>query len=289
MTANVLSQSSQVPTTDAVFLDSIQFTAAIGSDCWRRPKPQPVLASVYLYLHSSFLDACGTSDDVKDSVHYGHLAKAVSAIVGERERTDTPYTGVHALIQDITRVAFELAEQNAIAVRVVVDLPKQILLASGFSVDVTTPRAKAGEGGCGDRNFPASATICVRDLVLPVLIGVNPPERLARQRVITNITFYERPCTTSESTSKATVSQPQANEVDYTMVLQLLYEFINSTSYLTLEKLVLELIRACFRMTSPQVDAVTVRCEKPSAISFAHASGVQITRRREEVNIASET
>ncbi|KAI6030113.1 tetrahydrobiopterin biosynthesis enzymes-like protein [Pisolithus marmoratus] len=282
MSATILSQS-EVPATDVVFLDSIQFTTAIGSDCWRRPKPQPVLASVYLYLQSSFLDACGASDDVKDSVHYGHLAKAVSAIVGERERTKTPYAGVHALILDITRVAFELAEQDAIAVRVVIGLPKQILLASGFSVDVTTPRAIGGEGS--GQVFPASATISVKDLVLPVLIGVNPPERLARQRVITNITFYERP---SEFASRSTVSQSQASEVDYTTIVQLLYEFINSTSYLTLEKLVLELVHACFRMTSPQVHAVTIRCEKPSAISFAHTSGVQMTRRREEVDLSPE-
>lgn len=283
---NILSQP-EVPATDVVFLDSIQFTTAIGSDCWRRPKPQSVLASVYLYLQSSFLDSCGTSDDVKDSVHYGHLAKAVSAIVGERERTKKPYAGVHALVQDVTQAAFELAEERAVAVRVVIDLPKQILLASGFSVDVTTPRAKAGESG--QASFP-SATICVKDLVLPVLIGVNPPERLARQRVVTNITFYERTCTTSDSTSTPTVStQSQASEVDYTTIVQLLYEWINSTSYLTLEKLVLKLVRACFRMTSPQVDAVTVRCEKPSAISFAHVSGVQMTRRREEVDLTPET
>ncbi|KIK25130.1 hypothetical protein PISMIDRAFT_9729, partial [Pisolithus microcarpus 441] len=141
----------------------------------------------------------------------------------------------------------------------------------------------------GQASFP-SATICVKDLVLPVLIGVNPPERLARQRVVTNITFYERTCTTSDSTSTPTVStQSQASEVDYTTIVQLLYEWINSTSYLTLEKLVLELVRACFRMTSPQVDAVTVRCEKPSAISFAHVSGVQMTRRREEVDLTPET
>ncbi|KAI6106325.1 tetrahydrobiopterin biosynthesis enzymes-like protein [Pisolithus croceorrhizus] len=278
MTATILSQP-EVPATDVVFLDSIQFTTTIGSDCWRRPKPQPVLTSVYLYLQSSFLDACGTSDDVKDSVHYGHLAKAVSAIVGERERTKKPYAGVHALIQDVTQAAFELAGESAVAVRVVIDLPKQILLASGFSVDVTTPRAKA------DPAF-TPASICVKDLVLPVLIGVNPPERLTRQRVVTNITFYERPCTISESSS---ISQPQTSEVDYTTIVQLLYEWINSTSYLTLEKLVLELVCACFRMTSPQVDAVTVRCEKPNAISFAHVSGVQMTRRREQVNLTSET
>ncbi|KAI6107061.1 tetrahydrobiopterin biosynthesis enzymes-like protein [Pisolithus croceorrhizus] len=280
MTATILSQP-EVPATDVVFLDSIQFTTTIGSDCWRRPKPQPVLASVYLYLQSSFLDACGTSDDVKDSVHYGHLAKAVSAIIGERERTKKPYAGVHALIQDVTQAAFELAEESAVAVRVVIDLPKQILLASGFSVDMTTPRAEAGLGVGGQVSF-APASVCVKDLVLPVLIGVNPPERLARQRVVTNITFYERPCTISESSS---VSQPQISEVDYTTIVQLLYEWINSTSYLTLEKLVLELVRACFRMTSPQVDAVTVRCEKPNAISFAHVSGVQMTRRREQVNL----
>jgi len=209
--------------TDTVFVDSIQLTAAVGIDCWGRPKPQQVLASVYLHLKPSFLDACGKSDDVADSVHYGHLAKAVSAVVDEKARSGVHYFGVHALIEDVTRVAFELAGESADAVRVVVDLPKQILLASGFSVEVTTSKVgesevdKAGETASGLVGPPA--IVRVKGLVLPVLIGVNPPERLARQRVITNIMFSERASYTS-----SVLPGPPQSKIDYPDIVQCLYQ-----------------------------------------------------------------
>ena len=284
--------------TDIVFLDSIQLTTTVGADCWGKPKAQQVLASVYLHLKPSFLDACGTSDDVTDSVHYGHLAKAVSALVSEKTRSGVHYSNVHALIEDVTRAAFELAGESAVAVRVVVDLPKQILLASGFSVEVTTPRA--AKAGISEADNPAAfpTIVRVKDLDLPVLIGVNPPERLARQRVITNITFSER---LPSYTSSAFDSLSEA--IDYPKIVQHLYEvcsfryhhrthayitvlqLINVSSYLTLEKLVLELCRACLRATPSRIDAVTIRCEKPSAIAFARVSGVEMTRTREAVGL----
>ena len=212
--------------TDTVFVDSVQLTAAVSTDCWGRPKPQQVLASVYLHLNPFFLDACGTSDDVTDSVHYGHLAKAVSAVVDEKTRSGVHYVGVHALIEDVTRVAFELAGESADAVRVVVDLPKQILLASGFSVEVTTSKVgesnasiadKAGETASGLVGPPA--IVRVKGLVLPVLIGVNPPERLARQRVITNIMFSERASYTS-----SVLPGLRQSEIDYPEIVQCLYQ-----------------------------------------------------------------
>ena len=207
-------------TTDLVFLDYIQLTTAIGKDCWGKPKSQQVFASVYLHLKPSFLDVCGTSDDVTDSVHYGHLAKAVSALVGEKTRSGVHYSGARALIEDVTKAAFELAGERADAVRVVVDLPKQVLLASGFSVEVTTSRTV--EAGTSEADVPAAfptAIVRIKDLDLPVLIGVNPPERLARQRVITNITFSERSYPYTNS-----VSEPRPVEIDYPAIMQHLYE-----------------------------------------------------------------
>ena len=213
-------------TTDTVFVDSIQLTAAVSTDCWGRPKPQQVLASVYLHLKPSFLDACGTSDDVTDSVHYGHLTKAVSALIDEKARSGVHYVDVHALIADVTRAAFELAGESVDAVRVVVDLPKQILLASGFSVEVTTPKmgesnpSEADNAGETASGVVAPTTIVrVKDLVLPVLIGVNPPERLARQRVITNIMFSERPPYVGSA-----LPESRPSEIDYPEIVQRLYE-----------------------------------------------------------------
>ncbi|KAG6890198.1 hypothetical protein C0992_002855 [Termitomyces sp. T32_za158] len=162
--------------TDVVFVDTLHLSADVGPDCWGKSRPQPVQVSVYLHLQPSFLDVSGKSDNVLDSVHYGHLSKAISSKVG-----GSSFRGVDSLVSAVSQEAYTLAGPAAQQVRVVVDLPKQILLAENFSVDITTSASST------------SRSVFIRDLVLPVIIGVNPPERETKQRVITNIAFHERP------------------------------------------------------------------------------------------------
>jgi len=57
-----------------------------------------------------------------------------------------------------------------------------------------------------------------------------------------------------------------------------LLQLIDTSSYLTLEKLVLELSRAWSLLP---LLTLTVRCENPSGVAFAHVSGVEMTRKRE--------
>ncbi|KIK93312.1 hypothetical protein PAXRUDRAFT_829093 [Paxillus rubicundulus Ve08.2h10] len=240
---------------DVVFVDTLQLSATIGKDCWGRVRDQAVLLSIYLHLTPAFLDAPARTDNVGDSVHYGHLTKAVSSRVAKRKGS---YPDVHALVDDATEVAFELAGAPADAIRVVVQLPKQILLADGFDVEVTTPKGGAARDG--------RTVVRVKGLVLPVLIGVNPPERLAKQRVLTNITFFER--------------AGVGSVVDYPEIVKKMSAEIDKTDFETLEKFVLEIVRTgC--LASEAIDGVTVRCQKPSALSFAQSSGVEITRRRD--------
>lgn len=54
---------------------------------------------------------------------------------------------------------------------------------------------------------------------------------------------------------------------------------MSASSYLTLEKFVMEVIRVTL-FFSETVDIVTVTAEKPSALAFAQAAGVQMTRSR---------
>ncbi|KAG2131901.1 hypothetical protein BD769DRAFT_1450172 [Suillus cothurnatus] len=115
--------------------------------------------------------------NAKDSIHYGHLTKAISTL-------SVSYTDVRALVHEDTQKRFALVGENVDVVRVVVGLPRQISLANNFEVEVITPR--------GQNSLQKAARVSVKDLVIPVLIGINPPERLAKQKVITNIMFYEK-------------------------------------------------------------------------------------------------
>jgi len=141
---------------------------------------------------------------------------------------------------------------------VVLGVPKMVLLASGFSVDVTTAR--------GVPNVVTEKKVLVEDIIAPVLIGVNPPERKSKQRVIVNITFYEK--------------LEAGPAVNYREIVSKVVKEIEATSYLTLEKFVMDIVRSSC-LASDKIEAVTARAQKPSALTFAESSGVEITRRRD--------
>jgi len=57
----------------------------------------------------------------------------------------------------------------------------------------------------------------------------------------------------------------------------MLQKDMEASSYLTLEKFVMQIVRAAC-LEHKTVKAVTARAQKPSALSFAQSSGVEITR-----------
>ncbi|KAG6916073.1 hypothetical protein DXG01_008547 [Tephrocybe rancida] len=260
--------------TDVVFVDTLHLSANIGPDCWGKTRPQPVEVSVYLHLTPSFLNAPGASDDVLDSVHYGHLSKAISSKIA-----GYAFTGVEKLVEAVNVEAAALAGPAVEEVRVVVNLPKQVLLAEGFLVDTMTSM----------KDKTTSRNVKIQNLVLPVLIGVNPPEREAKQRVITNIVFHERPGMSADPrplvdypavvTEIVKVRQLCTTCYQGFLYLRIGWKGIDASAYLTLEKFVMKIVRtAC--LASEEIESVTVRSQKPSALSFANTSGVEITRRR---------
>jgi FolB domain-containing protein len=167
--------------TDIVFINALQLSVDVGPDCWGRPRAQPVNLTVYLHLRQSYLTTAGRSDDVRDSIHYGHLSKAILRLV--EKKAGSSFGSVQGLIEAVTQEGFAMAGEAAVEVRVVVELPKLIQLAGGFCVDATTPRDTEVS------SIPRKVSIT--ELVLPVIIGVNPPERVAKQLVVTNIDFFE--------------------------------------------------------------------------------------------------
>lgn len=253
--------SNKLPnTTDLVFVETLRVEANLGGDCWGRSRPQPVEVTVYLHLLQLYLQKAGHSDDVLDSVHYGHLVKEVGSLIRAKNESAQPeYDGPDALIKAVTEKAFELAGDAAAEVRVVLKVPKMILLASGFSVDITTVK--------GTPNVVTEKKVIVEDIIAPVLIGVNPPERENKQRVVVNIVFYEK-------------LGADKSSVQYREIISNIVKEFEATSYLTLEKFVMGIVRSSC-LASDRIEAVTARAQKPSAISFAQSSGVEITRKRD--------
>ncbi|KAG2344828.1 hypothetical protein BDR05DRAFT_881420 [Suillus weaverae] len=90
--------------------------------------------------------------------------------------------------------------------------------------------------------------------------------RLAKQNVITNITFYEK-CGMHQMHYLQSSNRYQRQEIKH-------------TAYLALEKFVLHIIRSSC-LASDAIEAATTRSQKPSALSFARSSGVEMTRYRD--------
>jgi FolB domain-containing protein len=265
---------------DVIFVDSLHVSANIGPDCWDRNRSQPIYISVYLHLKESYLDRAGASDNVLDSIDYSDLTKKVSNFITAKSESETPnFNGPDELIQAVTELAFNLAGEAAAAVRVILGAPKMILLAAEFSVDITTTLMKDQPKS----TIIASKRVLIKDLVLPVIIGVNPAERKSKQRVKVNLIFHENSSSLAVVNYQQVVAQLcQASLASWNQCPHLnfrLKQEIDSSSYLTLEAFVMQVLKTSC-MCSDRIEAVTARAQKPSALSFAESSGVEITRKR---------
>lgn len=166
--------------TDIVSINSFQVSANIGCDWWGRVRHQPISISVYLHLKWTYLQKAGESDDVRDSVHYGHLCKSLEKLV---RPTEAKFDGLHGLAAEVTNAAFDLAGDAVEKVRVVVEAPKLCLMADGVTLESTSSRSMEAH--------PPEICVSVKGLNLAAIIGVNPPERVSKQRIIVDISFFE--------------------------------------------------------------------------------------------------
>ncbi|OCH88512.1 hypothetical protein OBBRIDRAFT_86022 [Obba rivulosa] len=244
---------------DVVYLSSLSVSANIGPDWWGRARAQPLSISVSIHLQDTALNAAAADDDVTASVHYGHLCKDVLALA---EKPGAAWRSAVELAKDVARLAAQKAAGRAREVRVVVCSAKMVPLAEEYAVEVTVSDL---EGDLVVAMVQRRVKVTVKDLVIPVIIGVNPPEREKKQRVVTDIVVFEK------------VLQPHF--VDYPGLVAKLAQKMEATAYLTLEKFALELVREVC-LASVAVEKVAVRAAKPSALAFADVAGVQICRPR---------
>lgn len=114
-------------------------------------------------------------------------------------------------------------------------------------------------------------TIRIEQLELDCLIGINPWERLTKQRITVDITM-------DVDLSAAGRSDSIRDTVDYRVVAKAVAAEVNSSSYKLVEALAARLAEIC--MTNERVQSVEVTLRKPGAIRNATAVGVTIRRSR---------
>lgn len=121
--------------------------------------------------------------------------------------------------------------------------------------------------------------ILIQDLKLSCIIGINEDERLNQQDIIINIILYadlSGPCKSDDIN----------DTVNYKELKDSLVSMIKNSSYYLIEGLVDQIARLCLEKSL--VEKVTVRIDKPLALTYARAVSVEITRTRDDYSSRDE-
>lgn len=261
---------------DLIAKADCQSKATTGVDSWRRNRPQPILLSIWLKISVAL---AGSTDHLPYSINYGTVARAVSSLV-----ENNTFLSLENLAEKVSQLALSPA-LNGEWVKVVVEKPRALLRADAAGIAITRRKDKDGavvtEGE--DRVF-------VKNLRLVTIIGVNQCEREEKQNVVINLTMHKE----NRSSKPATLdSEEEVNgnkgtrkfdpHYDFRTVAQHVTEYIEASDYKTVEAFVTAIAReACVNCG---ISKITVKAEKPNALTFAECPGVEITRERAFFNL----
>jgi len=115
--------------------------------------------------------------------------------------------------------------------------------------------------------------ILITDLVARGIIGLNDWEREKPQEILINIALFT-------DIRKAGETDDLAYSVNYRTIAKKAMAHAETAGRLTVEALATDIARLC--LEDPGVQKVRVRLEKPGAVRFARAVGVEIERSRED-------
>ncbi|KAI8999820.1 Dihydropteroate synthase-like protein [Gaertneriomyces semiglobifer] len=260
---------------DQITVRKLNVRNIIGVDAWERSKRQPLNIDLTVYedVHAS-----GATDLLSESISYGTVAK-----VAQEFSEKTSYRSVEALASGIARVVVEDCGAKKVTVRV--EKPRALLHAACAGVEITRSKediqALHAVISSGDdkavqyddsRDEAGEDQIFINDLTLNTIIGVNPWEREEKQRVVITMIIHLK-------FKPHTLIGDRVPKVhNYRTITRTVSQYVESTNYKTVEALATSVAKLMIEQC--HVPKVTVRVEKPSAIVFAAAAGVEICRDR---------
>ena len=160
------------PNSDSISLYSLALAPNIGLDHWGRRRPQPVL----LTLHArTCLAPAGCSDNVADSIHYGHLSQAMFDLQAATKTFPSLINFAEAAADAALSPQFAADEVHVLA-----EAPKLLLQAHSLAVELVK-----------SLDHPPQLSVHIKELSLHTIIGVNTPERHHKQLVVTTISFLD--------------------------------------------------------------------------------------------------
>ncbi|KZZ86632.1 serine/threonine-protein kinase psk1 [Ascosphaera apis ARSEF 7405] len=250
---------------DHIALRNITTTLNIQPDPWHRENvPQPALISVKIAYPSQLVQESANHDSVKYSLDYGKLYREISGRLARRSKTEPAH--VHELAWDVVDVCF-LQLSTTVKHQVASDLWTDIKNDATVDVSVHLPKGILRADGGVTYNVVRTASAStfmqkwtIHDMRCYCILGINPHERLEKQRVNISMEFKKE-----EETLQ-----------DLQRMTAALAQTVENSSYQTVEALATHLCdEAIHELKIPEI---TLSVEKPSAISMAGCSIVEITR-----------
>ena len=176
--------SSQRSSIDRVFLHGLTLSAAIGPEAWHRHnRPQPVILDVRM---PTSIELAANTDNVVHTIHYGHLGKAITKLV----QSGKNFESIKIFADEICKTALGPGGGKQV-VELTVTLPKALLLAQSFGIVTQQVRQLQVEDSSVMQLHTESERLFVQGMKLACIIGVNPHERLEKQHVVVDLSFYD--------------------------------------------------------------------------------------------------
>lgn len=263
---------------DVTAVEDICLTAVAGRDAWRRARPQTVSATVRIAVDT---EPAALNDDLALACDYSPLVRAVvNTPLAPFEHPVDLAQAVHTQIA-ASLVASARRGPKIVGVEVVLLMPKAVHLANGGLLVRYASGHLVGDSEKLDcaRTEGAPLTLvaqsaALRGIVLSVIVGVGPFERIQAQAVSVDIDVHG------------------CANVDFNAIVMALSRVAASSashSRLTLETLAREMIIVALRVVRRARlpngvagnGAVSIRLCKPGAVQVARHAVIEITRDQE--------
>ncbi|KAJ3114863.1 trifunctional dihydropteroate synthetase, partial [Physocladia obscura] len=278
---------------DKILLKNLRVDCLVGVDAWERSKHQPLVISAVVYA-----DIAGSVASVGDGLSSAHTVSYgdIQTVIRDFVRVNS-YRTLEALAMGIAHQLYVKCELKALktdaGLSIKIEKPKALLFADSVGIEITRTRQELEEldellsAQNANISTPFDSpfllepydhhagkdSIFIRQLSLSTIIGINPHERIHKQRLIFDITIH------LHLVSSFILVDRIPNVFNFRTMVKKVSEYVESTSFKTLEVLIenvaVVLIGEC---NAPKV---WIRLLKPSAVQFADTCGVEIIRERE--------
>ncbi|MCJ1349533.1 trifunctional dihydropteroate synthetase [Peltigera leucophlebia] len=249
---------------DTIYLHNLELSVVFGPDAWNRPdRPQPIILSLQLQIDNT---SAGNVDDIRNTFSYSQICKDVMAKLDSKT-----FMSIDHLTSELAGLADNWPGE---ALKMQAMAPKAMLrVEGGFGREFSLKRIETKTHGFKTLNWHVgSHEWVIKGLKLACIIGVNHHEQLEKQNISIDIRI-----------------QGEAEVADYSLQIKGGFEtwrqlvkrtcdVVEPSTFQTLEALAALIAKTA--LESFPVPQITVRIEKPSAITFAQGAGVEITRDR---------